>query len=396
MTIFHQAIAIFIIPLLMGCGGHSDDTSTLDKAPVLVDTPKNRVKNYGASDSNRLFVFVGEKIFVEQLPNDRASMDAGFRAKYAILQRLYGEFPEDTIEFVTYDHYGTPAFSMFKHVLLYVSADSGDYYHQKYLYNDVYKTKDGRWASPYEGGDYEHAYNRYTRIKPVKIPFAQKISYPTKILDEEGRQHELSYPTPYYKTIGDSAIVVYGNYIEDLFALKKSGVLTGRGLFEATPQQEEDMVESMQPKPPTTAPSADDLTFLRFWKHFVATLGAPGLESFSKVALDTLYVCGKLVPASTFIDKCFKEVVDDEVRKRIMDRTKLEYSSTPIEFYHLLTAQVKREIMAVGDSYQLRKMTVTRNTKNNNPPAIYFNFIESKNGYRLYEIGHHWFKECCQ
>lgn len=59
-----------------------------------------------------------------------------------------------------------------------------------------------------------------------------------------------SYPKPYFKTIGDTAIAIYGNYIEDLFALKRSGFLTSRGLFEATPQQEVDMVESMQPESP--------------------------------------------------------------------------------------------------------------------------------------------------
>ena len=41
-------------------------------------------------------------------------------------------------------------------------------------------------------------------------------------------------------------------------------------------------------------------------------------------------------------------------------------------------------------------MLVTRSTKNNNPPTVRFDFIETKKGYRLYGIDHHWFKECCQ
>ena len=396
MTTLLQVTVAFIVTLLLGCGSQSSDITNINKTPALVDTPRSFVKNYGVNDSNRLFVFVGEKILVEPLPHEQGSIDNGFKAKYAVLKKVYGDFPADSIEFVAYDHYGTPPFSKFKNVLLYVSADSGTYYHQKYMYNDVYKTKDGRWAGTYASDDYEHAYNKHAKIKPVKIEFAEKVSFPTKMLDEEGRQLGFSYPKPYFKTVGDTAIAIYGNYVEDLFALKRSGFLTARGLFEAATQQEEDMVESMQPEPPKTPPTADDVKFLTFWKHFVASLKEPGLKNLRKIALDTLYVCDQLLPAGKFIDKCFDEVIDDEVRKRIVDRTKLEYTSTEVEFYNLLTSQVKKEIMKVGDSYRLREMLVTRSTKNDNPPTIYFGFIETKKGYRLYEISHHWFKECCQ
>ncbi len=126
-------------------------------------------------------------------------MDNGFKVKYAILKKVYGDFPGDTIEFVAYDHYGIPPFSKFKNVLLYVSAHSGIYYHQKYMYNDVYKTKDARWAGTYAGDDYERAYNKQTKIKPIKINFTQKVAYPTKKADDEGRLFTLSYPRPYFK-----------------------------------------------------------------------------------------------------------------------------------------------------------------------------------------------------
>jgi hypothetical protein len=402
MTIIFQVISVFIATLFLGCGSQSDDSTnnqekdTLTNKATLIDTSRSFIKNYGLNDTNLLFAFVGEKISVEPLPHERGSMNNGFKAKYVILKRVYGNFPGDTIEFVAYDHYGTPPFSKFKDVLLYVSADSGMYYHQRYMYNDVYKTQNGRWAGTYAGDDYEHPYNKHTQIKPEKIEFAQKVSFPTKMVDEEGRQLEFSYPKPYFKTVGDSAIAIYGNYVEELVALKKSGFLTARGLFEATAQQEEDMVESNQPEPPKTLPTEDDLKFLAFWKYFVTSLRAPDLKNFRKIALDTLYVCDQLIPVDRFVDKCFNDVIDDEVRKRIIDRTKLEYSSTEVEFYNLLTSQVKREIMKMGVSYRLREMQVTRSTKNDNPPTIYFDFIETKKGYRLYGISHHWFKDCCK
>ena len=386
MTTLFQFISVIIVTLLFGCSNQSGDTTHIKKAPTIIDTPRSFVKNYGINDTTLLFAFVGEKISVDHLPSKQNSFDNGFKAKYLILKKVYGNFSQDTIEFVAYDHYGMPPFSKFKNVLLYVSADSGTYYHQKYMYNDVYKTKEGRWAGTYASEDYKHGYNRHTKIKPVKIVFDTKVSFPIKTVDEQGQQIEYSYPKPYFKIVGGSAFPVYGNYVEDLVSLKKTGILTARGMFEASAEQEEDMVEASQPEPRKTPPSADDLKFLEFWKKFVVSLKEPELKSFRQIALDTLYVTDKLLPVDKFIDKCFNQVIDDEVRKRIIDNTKLEYTFNDVEFYNLLTNQVKKEIMKVGESYRLREMSVTRSTKNDYPPTINFYFIETKRGYRLYEI----------
>ena len=74
-----------------------------------------------------LLVFVGEKISIKELPQQkeivrldtviekgdtsvsetvRVSMDGRFLVKYKILQKLYGSFSSDTIEFFAFDHFG--------------------------------------------------------------------------------------------------------------------------------------------------------------------------------------------------------------------------------------------------------------------------------------------------
>ena len=90
------------------------------------------------------------------------------------------------------------------------------------------------------------------------------------------------------------------------------------------------------------------------------------------------------------------KVIDDAVQKRISDRTKLEYTSSETEFANIFTYNARKEIVRIGNKYRFREMLVTRSTKNNNPPTILFDFIETKKGYRLYGIDHHWFKECCR
>jgi hypothetical protein len=209
---------------------HRQDSLTQDKTENKKNNPIDYVKNYNG-ESNKLFAFVGRKISVDNLPYREGSMDVAFIAKYKILQKVFGNFPQDTIEFVAYDHYGVPRFSKFDNVLLFVSADSGTYYHQKYMYNDVYLTKGGKWAGCYAEKDYEHDYNKKTRVKPIVIDFAKEVSYPTKIIMSDSQVVTVNYPKPYFKTIGDKAIAVYGNYVEDLFILKRDGYLTARQLF---------------------------------------------------------------------------------------------------------------------------------------------------------------------
>jgi hypothetical protein len=179
--------------------------------------------------NNRLFVFVGEKLEFKELPSEAGSMDAGYKAKYKVIQRVYGDYSNKEIEFIAYSHKGIPEFQDYRHVLLFVSENEGMYYHEKYQYFDVYKTSNNRWASSYKGYEYRKASYNNTSVKPEKIDFVETVAYPIeKQIDTRAYP---KYPEPYYKIIGDSAYAIYGNYVEELFKLKKDGVLTARGLF---------------------------------------------------------------------------------------------------------------------------------------------------------------------
>ena len=151
---------------------------------------------------NTLFAFVGEKIELKDLPSEGGDFDNAYLATYRILQRVYGYFKSDTISFRVYSHKGFPMFAQFPYVLLYVSKGKSYYYHEKYQFNQVYQTKDGRWAG--YSNDYNNQIDQDSVIKPQKIQFR------------------------------DASLADSGNYVEDLFRLKKNGVLGYRGLFGDT------------------------------------------------------------------------------------------------------------------------------------------------------------------
>lgn len=203
----------------------------------------------GQNLKDSLLVFIGEKIEVKYSPEEKKeklvlrikgndsvyvkqhsiSMDSRYIAKYKVVKLLNGSFNNDIIEFEVFDHYGEPRFSKFNTVLLFVSKHNGKLYHEKYQYFDLYKTKDGMWASPYSSSDYNHPSKENITVKPEKISFQNEISFVVDKLTND--ELKIWYPSPYFEVKDGRAIAKYGNYIDDLFKLKQQTILKARGIY---------------------------------------------------------------------------------------------------------------------------------------------------------------------
>ncbi|TMP25576.1 hypothetical protein CWB99_20605 [Pseudoalteromonas rubra] len=175
-----------------------------------------------------IFAFVGEQVdfyqFEPTVSDDVILMDEAFKAKYKILEQVHGEFNSDVISFEVYDHYGTPAFSRYKYVLLFVSEHDGKIYHEKYQFFDVYKTKSGGWA--YCGTPFE--YEEAVKPKPLEnIEFSPRIEYST-VMYNEAYAKEV-FPEPAFEHANGKAICRQGVYVDELFRIKQAGVLKNRG-----------------------------------------------------------------------------------------------------------------------------------------------------------------------
>jgi hypothetical protein len=208
-----------------------NNTILKDMNPVLEPTRKDS-----------LIVFIGEKIevnYVERPPieekiegNDTIIFirrDNEYRAKYKIIQLVHGSYKPDTIEFAVFDHYGEPPFSQHQTVLLFVSDYNGKLYHEKYQYFDLYMAENDEWASPYSSINYDHPFKNSITVKPEKIKFKNRVSFPIDKLTK--KDIEWRYPSPYYEIRNGQAIAIYGNYVDDLFKLKQQTVLKARGIY---------------------------------------------------------------------------------------------------------------------------------------------------------------------
>lgn len=178
----------------------------------------------------RFFAFVGEKISVKGVQPvyycNVYPMDSEFEAEYRILQEVYGNYEADTIRFKVFDHYGAPAFSQYRHVLLLVSEYCGRLIHEKYQYFELFPTADGRWASP---GD-PYRYDDYHRkdLEAQRIPFVDSVFYDLSKFNKA--YIEKHFPEPYFRIEGQKAIPLMGAYIDDLFVVKREGVLKARNI----------------------------------------------------------------------------------------------------------------------------------------------------------------------
>lgn len=171
------------------------------------------------------YVFIGERISVKEIKRPKYCnvflRDGKFEAVYKIIKNINGEFKQDTIRFIAYDHYHTAKFSKSKYALLFVGEYCGELIHTKYQYFDVYPTKDGRWASP--GNPYRFDDNFKARsIKAVPIAFDNDLSFDTKSLFFRDSYTET---TPYFTLEGTKATPVMGTYIDDLVKLKQEADL---------------------------------------------------------------------------------------------------------------------------------------------------------------------------
>ena len=152
--------------------------------------------------------------------------DSRFEAVYNVKESLYGGYNKDTIHFIVYDHYGRPNFEQYENVLLFITNGCGRNHHLKYQYAPVYKTIEGKWASPYISEIYRRL--KDDSVKPEIVHFEKPVEY---IIGDNANAKWVKqmYPEPYYRIEGNKAIAVYGNYIPEILQLKQETVLKNLG-----------------------------------------------------------------------------------------------------------------------------------------------------------------------
>ena len=186
----------------------------------------------GVVPGENLVVFVGRKLdvqpFTPKLSPGEVLMDLAFRARYQVVQLLCGDLKTPEVEFEVYDHYGTPRFAEFETVLLFLSREDGQLYHQKYQYSDVYETAEGSWAGCGDPYKLEPEVHRASiRAKPMT--YKHPVTFSVQGLSED--EIRKYYPLDFFERQEGVVVCRAGAPLADLFEVKRAGVLKARGLF---------------------------------------------------------------------------------------------------------------------------------------------------------------------
>jgi hypothetical protein len=174
----------------------------------------------------------------------RITMDSSYDAVFKVDSILKGNYKNNTIKFGSSDHYGRPEFCKYKNVVLFlVKICTGKFVQRKYQYYDCYKTKNNRWAVPYKTIDYSRIDTTKIKIKPIIIDFEKPVEY-----DIRGWNLEIAkkkFPEPYYTIVGDKAIAIYGNFIEEILEIKQHIDLLQKEMMRKSDADLQNFLKSM-------------------------------------------------------------------------------------------------------------------------------------------------------
>jgi len=183
----------------------------------------------------KLYVFIVKKIKIWDSPASYCnvgSLNSRVLSKYVVIKNIYGDFKKDTIQFTTYPPHSAPKqqnyvpfktfFADFEYCLLYVLEYKGELLQTRYVFDDVYMTTEGKWATPLKPK------GLYNTISP-SIDKLKKINFVTPIefaYDEKfEKQIKQNFSEIYNKIEDGKILVTHGVYAEDLFEIRKTGAL---------------------------------------------------------------------------------------------------------------------------------------------------------------------------
>lgn len=186
---------------------------------VLSPAPCIPYKKCDQKFPSKLYAFVGKKIDVTDVDQSKycgLSLSREYKADYKIEQELAEHYSDSEIIFSAYDHNNMYEYDFRNYdvVLLFVGEYCGDLI--KDFFFPVYKTANGRWATPIKMRD-EHYYKNY---KPTKIIFEKSLSFDVGDLPTE--HIEYRFPKEYYKIENGKAYPIMGRYAEDLVKIWKA------------------------------------------------------------------------------------------------------------------------------------------------------------------------------
>lgn len=189
------------------------------------------IKRCNQDTPSKLYIFVGKKIKVTTVDISKYCediMDSEYKGEYKIEQELGDHYSGSDITFSAFDHMSKFKYDFrnYDNVLTFIGEYCGGLIQLKYQFFPVYKTADGRWATPVD--TYMEGYYKSENNKTTAITFDKSVYFnlPDRLSDEQITQlKQFEFPEKYYKIENGKAIPIAGRYVEDSVELWKATYL---------------------------------------------------------------------------------------------------------------------------------------------------------------------------
>jgi hypothetical protein len=260
-----------------------------------------------------------------QWPNDPFMVDGVLRVKYLVKEWVYGiQQPPDTLEMISYDHYGAFPFLESKYAMLYAYQNkNGNYTQYRYKYHSVYPTIGGGWAGPPETWRWFRDSNH---LVPRVMPYVDSVRISMHVFEDsmyfpdELANIRESYPDPYYYLNRFDVVTMYGNEVLELFNYEK-GLLIEQAIFDekyvdengvvSIPDVELSMVNEVNSD---ILPAKPKLSFNQFKQYilfknsFIKAIKANDTVMIKALLLPEIWVCDSVFVQKAFIDKFMDKI----------------------------------------------------------------------------------------
>lgn len=179
---------------------------------------------------SKLYIFVGKKMKVTTVDTSKYCediVDSEYKGEYKIEQELGDHYPSSEITFNAFDHISKFEYDFrnYDNVLTFIGEYCGDLIQMKYQFFPVYKTVDGRWATPVD--TYMERYYKSENNQPTAITFDQSIYFNLPGTGSGSDEQitllkQFKFPEKYYRIENGKVIPIAGRYVEDSVKLWKA------------------------------------------------------------------------------------------------------------------------------------------------------------------------------
>lgn len=132
-----------------------------------------------------------------------------------------------------------------------------------------------------------------------------------------------------------------------------------------------------------TKPETVDPELLSFWTRFKEIVAQKNYREFKTISLDSLQTCDTTLAVQTFLNKCYSEVFDSTLLKKIVENTSTYYFNDDTQRKYFSQSQLEQ--IGLNDSIIiLRRFQIEKELTPDGAWTMAFDFVKTKRGYRFY------------